>query len=452
VGELRNLAARLVRPDPLPEPVLRAARLCLLDTLGCGLYGGTLAEGRDLVAALAGLGRGDAPVWGTEMTLGRGDCALACGTLSHLRELDDVHYSITHPGAVVAPALLALAWDHPLGQLLAAMALGYETMVRISKASGFLAHRQRGWHATATMGPFGAAAACGHLLGLDEQRMVWALGLAGSRTGGTWAFKADGSMSKRLHPGLAARDGLTAAVLAQAGFTGPEFVLEAEDGGFFRAAGADFDLAELSRDWGSSWAITETEFKWYAACKSVHAPLEACLNLHGRGHRTAIAEVRVGINSSAMAMAGAMYRRDSVASAQLSIPYGVALGLCGRPGAAPDFEAGAIDDEALFQLARKVRVEISPEMEELRLRQHKSAARVEVAYADGSTDREEVQDAKGHLGRPLSEREVTDKFLGLAACALGAAQAESICDLIVSGAASMPAHELFAQLRSGHGK
>jgi len=454
VGELRNLASRLAQPEPLPEAALRSARLCLLDTLGCGLYGGTLPEGRDLVAALARLGRGDAPVWGTETMLGRGDCALACGTLSHLRELDDVHYTIIHPGAAVAPAVLAQACgrDHSLGQVLAAMVLGYETMARVSRASGFLAHRQRGWHATATLGAFGAAAACGHLLDLDEQRMVWALGLAGSRTGGTWAFKADGSMSKRLHPGLAARDGLTAAALAQAGFTGPEFVLEAEDGGFFRAAGADFDLAELARDWGSSWAVGETEFKWYAACKSVHAPLEACLNIHARGRRADIAEVRVGINRSAMAMAGAMYRRDSVASAQLSIPYGAALGLCGRPGAAQDFEAGAIADEALFQLAGKVRVEVSPEMEELRLRRHKSAAQVEVVYADGSREREEVQDAKGHLGRPLSEREVMDKFLGLAACAVGAARAESIRGLIVDGEARMPARELFSQLRSGHGK
>ena len=239
MGALRTLAGRLaaIRDGRLPGAVLDQARLCLLDTLGCGVYGSGLDEGRRVVAALGQLGGGGAPVWGCGALLARSDCALACGALAHLRELDDVHWSITHPGAVVVPALHALAWgrDGRLGEALAALVAGYEAMVRVSRASGFLAHRRKGWHATATMGPFGAAAACGVLLGLEPDRLVSALGLAGSRTGGTWAFKADGAMSKRLHPGLAARDGLTAACLARSGITGPEYVLEAEDGGSSRS-------------------------------------------------------------------------------------------------------------------------------------------------------------------------------------------------------------------------
>jgi 2-methylcitrate dehydratase PrpD len=442
MGALRNLAANLAGAR-VPEAALRQARLCLLDTLGCGLYGSTLPEGRRLVEALGGLGAGGAPAWGGGPVLGRGECALACGALAHLRELDDVHYSITHPGAVVIPAVHAMAHgrQRTLGELLTAIVCGYEAMVRISKASGYLAHRQKGWHATGTMGPFGAAAACGKLLGLDERGMVAALGLAGSRTGGTWAFKADGSMSKRLHPGLAARDGLTAAQLAAAGWTGPEYVLEAEDGGLFRVSCEDWDLAELDRDWGEVWAITEIEFKWYAACKSVHAPLEAAANIRAR-KTGAIAEVRVGINSSAMAMAGGMYRRDSVASAQLSIPYGVALGLCGRAGQAPDFEAGAIADEDLFQLARKVKTAVAPEMEAIRLAQHKSAARVEVLYQDGSREVEEIHDAKGHQGNPLDQRAVVDKFLGLAS----GFRVEAIRGLILDGDAGRSADDLFQLL------
>jgi 2-methylcitrate dehydratase PrpD len=207
---------------------LNAARLCLLDAIGCGLYGSTIPEGQKVISALSGLGAGTLPVWGSPVSLNRSDAALVCGALCHLRELDDVHYSIVHPGAVIVPAVYAAAFGrgYSLNKLLTAMICGYEAMVRISAGSGYLAHRQKGWHATATMGAFGAAAACGKLLELGEQEMVWALGLAGSRTGGTWAFKADGSMSKRIHPGLAARDGLAAAVMAQAGISGPEFVLE----------------------------------------------------------------------------------------------------------------------------------------------------------------------------------------------------------------------------------
>jgi 2-methylcitrate dehydratase PrpD len=447
---LRNLAERLAeaREATLPPAALDRARLCLLDTLGCGLYGATLDEGRRILAALAGLGSGPAIPWGGGPGLGRGDCALACGALAHLRELDDVHYSITHPGAVVVPAAYALAWggNCTLHDLLAALVLGYEAMVRVSRASGFLAHRQLGWHATATMGPFGAAAACAGLLGLDAQATVWALGLAGSRTGGTWAFKADGSMSKRLHPGLAARDGLAAAVLAQAGISGPEFVLEAEDGGLFRATCRDWDLAELDRDWGRTWAVQEVEFKWYAACKSVHSPLEAALAIRRRSGRgpEQVAAVHVGINSSAMAMAGGMYRADSVASAQLSIPYGIALGLSGRRGGAADFEPGAVADPDLRRLAERVRVEVDPDMEALRLEHHKSAARVRVAYRDGAREQEEVQDARGHQGNPLDDAAVAGKFLDLAGSALGPRRAGALAAAVLRGTPRMRAQDLFA--------
>jgi 2-methylcitrate dehydratase PrpD len=444
MGALRTLAGRLagIRDGRLPGAALDQARLCLLDTLGCGLYGSGLDEGRRVVAALGRLGGGGAPAWGCGTLLARSDCALACGALAHLRELDDVHFSITHPGAVVVPALHALAWgrDGRLGEALAALVAGYEAMVRVSRASGFLAHRRKGWHATATMGPFGAAAACGVLLGLEPDRLVSALGLAGSRTGGTWAFKADGAMSKRLHPGLAARDGLTAACLARSGITGPEYVLEAEDGGFFRVACEGWDLEELDRDWGRTWAVAEVEFKWYAACKSVHSPLEAARTIHGRAGRPPgqVAAVQVGINSSAMAMAGGMYRPDSIASAQLSIPYGVALGLSGRDGAAADFQPDAVADPALLELARKVRVAVLPEMEALRLERHKSAARVEVLYRDGAREVEEVHDARGHLGNPLDRAAVQAKFLALASGVLGAARAEALGAAVLEGALEAP--------------
>ena len=455
MGALRALAGRLaaIRDGRLPGPALDQARLCLLDTLGCGLYGSGLEEGRRVVAALAGLGGGGAPVWGCGTRLARSDCALACGALAHLRELDDVHFSITHPGAVVVPALHALAWDGSwrLGEVLAALVAGYEAMVRVSRASGFLAHRRRGWHATATMGPFGAAAACGALLGLDPERMVSALGLAGSRTGGTWAFKADGAMSKRLHPGLAARDGLTAACLARAGVTGPEYVLEAEDGGLFRVACEGWDLEELERGWGRPWAVAEVEFKGYAACKSVHSPLEAARTIQRRAGRSPdqVAAVQVGVNSSAMAMAGGMYRPDSIASAQLSIPYGVALGLCGRDGAAADFEPDAVADPALLELAGRVTVAVLAEMEALRLERHKSAARVEVTYRDGAREVEEVHDARGHLGNPLDRAAVLAKFLALASGALGGARARDLGAAVLEGALSAPARDLFILLEGG---
>jgi 2-methylcitrate dehydratase PrpD len=141
-------------------------------------------------------------------------------------------------------------------------------------------------------------------------------------------------------------------------------------------------------------------------------------------------------------MAGGMYRRDSVASAQLSIPYGVALGLCGRSGRAQDFEAGVIGDEELFRLAQAVRTAVSKEMEAIRLEHHKSAARVEVLYRDGSRELEEVRDARGHQDNPLGERDVIDKFTGLAA----GFRAGEIAPLVLEGDPGRSAEDLFRLL------
>jgi len=124
-------------------------------------------------------------------------------------------------------------------RVLEAMIVGYDVALRVLEAAGgYRAHNGQGWHSTGTCGSFGAAAAAARALGLDAERTAWALGLAGSFTGGTWAFLDDGSMSKRYHPGRAAETGVLAAALARAGFTGPTRVFEAEWGGFLKTYAA----------------------------------------------------------------------------------------------------------------------------------------------------------------------------------------------------------------------
>ncbi|MEW5935506.1 MAG: MmgE/PrpD family protein, partial [Bacillota bacterium] len=355
---IAELAHRVVAAPPagLPGEALEAARLCLLDALGCGLYGSTLADGRAVIGAVRALGgAGAAPVWGTHCTLSADAAALVDGALCHLRELDDVHYTITHPGAVCVPAGLAVAHlaGASLGDLLVALVLGYEVMAAVSRSVDYVGHRQLGWHGTATCGAFGSAAAAACLLGLNEGQTTWALGLAGSRTGGTWAFKADGAMSKRLHPGLAARDGVLAAFLAREGVTGPAHILEAEDGGLLRVMSRGGSPEAALAAWGDPWAVCETEFKLYAACKSVHAPLEAARKIHlqtGRGAGE-VASVRVEVNSTARAMAGQLYDPGNVMSAQLSIPYGVAIALVGEEGRAASYTEERVRSREIYDLA-----------------------------------------------------------------------------------------------------
>ncbi|HHV79390.1 MAG TPA: MmgE/PrpD family protein [Firmicutes bacterium] len=455
---LEELVGCIVNTDftKLEPETLERARYCLLDALGCGLLGSSLPEGRALSSAMHSLcPDGSAPVWGTAMTLPADQCALACGTFCHMRELDDVHYSIVHPGAVCVPAAVAVAHTESLtlGQLLRALVIGYEVMVRVSKGTNYINHRRLGWHATASCGSFGAAAATASLLVLDARRFAWALGIAGSRTGGTWAFAADGSMSKRLHPGLASRDGVLSAYLARAGFTGPVRVLEAEDGGFFRATSDEWNLEEVTAGWGKSWAIDEVEFKWYAACKSVHSPVEAAMqireNAKRRGKQIAplvIRQVTVRVNSTALSMAGGMYDPASVASAQISIPYGVAVALLGGECDETDYTPQKLNDSEIFSLASKVRVVADSELDELRVREHKSAAEVVVTWDNGEEESCRVQDPKGSLGHPISKEMLISKFLRLASAVIGTKRARELCELVTRGTADTAVRRLTALL------
>src|ERR1019366_512959 len=157
------------------------------------------------------------------------------GTSSHALELDDFG-GCGHSGACVVPAVCALA--DAVGAdgktVLLAVAAGYDLAARVlDGAGGYRPHKDRGWHSTGTCGVFGAAAGAASVLKLDALHYAWALGIAGSLAGGTWAFLADGATTKRFHLGKSAESGVTAACLAEAGMTGPRQLLESPYGGFF---------------------------------------------------------------------------------------------------------------------------------------------------------------------------------------------------------------------------
>lgn len=370
--------------------VWHMAKLCILDALGCGIYGATTPEGLavfNTLQTLYGSGEGGMS-WGHWQRLPVPAAALANGTACHARELDDVNPAILHPGAVVIPAVLAVAeWERIAGwRVLQAVVAGYEVMTRISEATDYLAHRHRGWHATSTIGPFGAAVAVGWLLGLDHQALTWALGLAGTRTGGSWAFAQDGAMSKRLHPGAAARDGVISAYLAARGFTGPSYILEADDGGFFPLTTTKWDSAPLLAPVRvDNLAIFQTEFKFFACCKSVHSPAEAALGFRAAGiDARDIASITVEVNSSAYQMAGRSGMPQTVTGAQLSIPFGIAVALLYGSVGIDVYTTASLGDAAVRSLVERTRVVATAEMDKIRREKGASAARVRVRLKDNS--------------------------------------------------------------------
>lgn len=451
---LEQLAALIKKNDcrPLPSSANAAARLCLLDTLGVGIYGSTQPEAKMILQTAAALGSGNATAWGSGVSLEAGMAAMLGGCLCHLREMDDVHYAILHTGCVCVPAAVAAAEieQASYGQLLRAVVNGVEATARIALGMDYMDHRERGWHGTATCGAFGSAAAVGYLLGLNESQLADALGTAGSRTGGTWAFSVDGAMSKRLHPGMASRDGLLAAYLARAGVPGPRYVLEAEDGGFYRLFSGTWDLGRITAP-SPRLEIENVEYKWFASCKSVHSPITAALQIHAENPARKIEDifrVRVEVNRSALSMAGHAYEEGSVVSAQISIPYGVALGLLGCAGQAEDYSLAALKEPLRRYIADRVDVVESEEFNKLRHEKHLSGCRVTVEWTDGTRSAAVVTQPKGSLGDPLTRQDVIDKYRKLASAAVGEEGAQQLMDFVLYAPEDAPVSGLIRLLVS----
>ena len=445
---VEQLVSQMKRLDerPLTAHENLMGRMCLLDTIGVGLYGATQPEAKMFLQTAKALGRGNSTVWGTHEKLEAGMAALVCGAMCHLRELDDVHYAILHTGCVCVPAILAAPQTESasLEQTIRALIYGVEVTARISLGMDYMDHRTRGWHGTATCGAFGAAASVGYLLGLDESQFTNAVAIAGSRTGGSWAFAADGAMTKRLHPGLAARDGLLAAYLARTGVTGPHYVLEADDGGFYSLFSSSWDDAGVLSP-KNKLEIENVEFKWFASCKSVHSPITAAMKIYEENRRRKpdeIDRIVAEVNSSALTIAGHMYRTDSIMSAQISIPYGIALGLTGRQGRADCYTIDMINDAVLFSLSEKIEVRASDELDELRRKKHLSGARVTVFWKDGSISIANANFAKGSIGDPLRLKDVLEKFMSLSIDVIGAAKAHELASLILEGDGKTPASHI----------
>lgn len=242
-----QLAAALapVTPDVLDAATLATARRFVLDWLASALAGTATDAGRILIAEGETRGAGPASVLGLAAGRDPETAALVNGGLSHIVEMDDLdRASVVHPGTVVIPAALAAA--ETIGAdgraFLTAVVVGYEAALRVGAAVGRSHYAY--FHNTATCGVFGAAAAVGSLHGLDAEALTWAFGNAGSIAGGLWQFNRDGAMTKHLHAGRAAANGLLAARLAARGFTGARAILEGPQG-FFAAMSRDADPARV---------------------------------------------------------------------------------------------------------------------------------------------------------------------------------------------------------------
>jgi 2-methylcitrate dehydratase PrpD len=280
---LRDLADRIrdVTFQKLPAAAVEMAKDGILDTVGVTLAGAndntTAVVSRAMRATAA---KGPALIFGTADRLDVLSAALINGVASHALDFDDCNNTIGgHPSAPILPALWAIGAGHSGEAFLTAYAAGVECETRIARAVNFH-HYDKGWHPTATLGTFGSAAACGHLMGLTADQLANALALAASMASG---IKANfGTMTKPFHVGQTTRNGLSAALLAREGMTANPDALEHPQGFFAVYNGAgNFDASRVLAHWGEPFELADPglAFKRHPCCGSTHPAADAMLHL-----------------------------------------------------------------------------------------------------------------------------------------------------------------------------
>ncbi len=423
---LARFAAEL-RFEDIPEPVLRRIEDLLVDWFGSAVAG----HGARPVASIARFARAMGAAGGqgaSEVIVERvGNspylAAMANAAASHVAEQDDVHNgAVFHPATVVfSPALaVAQAIGASGSAFLTACVAGYEVGIRVGEFLGRSHYKV--FHTTGTAGTLAAAAATGHLLGLDALPMRHALGSAGTQSAGLWEFLRTAADSKQLHTAHAAGAGLMAAYLAHDGFTGAADIFTGARG-MATGMSQDADPARLTDGLGTRWATAETSFKWHASCRHTHPAADALLALM-QTHRLKAAdlgEVVAHVHQGALDVLGPVVNPTTVHQSKFSM--GTVLALVAQHG-----HAGLIEFEREFRssatvaLRERVRMVLDDEVDAAY--PMRWIGKVTVTTTDGRHLLARVDEPKGDPGNTLTRDEITAKALRLAAFSRGASEAE----------------------------
>ncbi|MDR1481463.1 MAG: MmgE/PrpD family protein [Synergistaceae bacterium] len=434
---LRTLAQYIVsiKIEELPAQVKQAAVHCLVDTVGAAIGGLDYDEVPEVIETFQAYSGHycerdpRASVWGTHFNTSVFQASFLNGILSHALELDDVHTgSKTHIGAVVAPAAwsVAEAITASGANLIEALVAGYETMSRIGRGFGVSDHRLKGWHVSGTAGTFGAAAAAAKLLGLDAERTLAALGMAGTQSSGVWAFLGDGATSKKLHTGRSAENGVVAAFLAKAGMTGPEHILDSEDGGLYRTMSGSSDLSEVSRKLGTVFEILNVDKKPYSCCRSMHPAIDAILSVKKELGLPAsqIKKVKIRSYEVGIKQCGIIMYPANTSESKFSMRFGVAVAYIDGLAGKEQFSTERINDPEVRALA--ARVDYIADSEFTSRYPKNWGCSLEVTIEDGSVIKKEVLDASGSVANPMTVEQLKKKFKSLVSSFVGNERSELI--------------------------
>jgi 2-methylcitrate dehydratase PrpD len=417
----------------IPTTVIDRAKACILDTLAVSLYGSTKPWSRTVVGFVRDSGnRGSSTIFGANWKAQAAQATLANGVMAHAFELDNVRQpgAGVHPGATAFLPAFAMAEERRADgkSLLTAFVSACEVMSRIGVAAGNSLER-RGFHAPGLTGTFGAAVAAGRLLGLSEKKMVNALGIAGSYSGGLIEFSRcqEGAMIKRLHLGKAAEGGVTAALLASRGFAGPESILEGKFG-FCQTFSDSPKLSYLTHRLGRSFESLNICIKRCACHINAHAPIEALEKLREQIDYTPedVREIVVG-GIEKLVTHHAIYQPKDLMMAQYSIPFCVALSMYFDPTDPGSFDEKRLKDKKILAMMRKVRLKVDHEIEQ---KGWDRAARVTIDLGKKQSDSALIVHFKGTPRNPMSQLEVQDKARKLTRAILPERQLERLVETV----------------------
>jgi 2-methylcitrate dehydratase PrpD len=421
----RTLARFVVEHDAagIPDAIRHEAARSFLNWVGCAVGGSAHETVQNALAALAPFsGPAAATVLGRAERLDVMHAALMNGITSHTFDFDDTHLkTVTHPSGPVASAILALAERQPVSgaDFLHAFILGVEVECRIGN-SVYPEHYDVGWHITGTTGVFGAAAAAGRLLGLTEQQMVWALGIAATQSSGL--REMFGTMCKPFHPGNAARNGLLAALLAQRNFTSSEQGIEAKRG-FAHVLSTAFEPDEITARLGETWEIALNTYKPFACGIVIHPIIDACIRLRNEhGLKAAgIESIEAKVHPLVLELTGK--KTPAVGhEGKFSVYHSAAVAIIHGAAGEAEYSDENVRDRHVIELRDRVNAVVDASM-------HEDQARVSVRLNTGKTVETFVEHAIGSLDRPMSDADLEAKFRGLVKGILAPAAADRLIGL-----------------------
>lgn len=405
----------------LTKDTLTEVKRSILDSLGCMISGsqtGVIKELKTHLMKDEEIKRGN--VFGYDEKASIFTALLLNGSMAHAVEMDDVHKEAkAHAGAVVVPSALTMAQvlNSSGKDFLLSVLTGYEVMLRIGRGLNASEHRLQGWHATGTCGTFGAAAAIASLHQFDEQQFTDTLGLAGTQSSGLWAFTANGANSKMFHTGSAALSGYIANQLTLGGMTGSNQILEAKDGGLFKASSKNYSYHKVTDLLNEEFLIDNITRKPFACCRSMHPSIEVALELREEiDDLNEITKIDIYTYEVAKVQCGYTNRPENVADAKFSLPFGVAVALTDGAALLNQFSASRINDEELLSLSEKVAIHVDEKIDNEYPQNWGSRVEIETTSAHFV---KQVENAKGDPANPLSQKELEDKFIYLTESILG---------------------------------